>query len=76
MTEDRRRQERVGTSERLLEDAFAYADSLAGLEAGEAVARVLTVGDTRSTWSWQARGRTYQVHQSLDGTTSVEVTLV
>lgn len=75
MTEERRRQDRVRSSERLLEDAFAYANSLAGVALDADVERVLTVGEALSTWSWVVSGRTYQVHQHLDGRTSVEVTL-
>ena len=76
MTEERRRQERVRSSERLIEDAFAYANSLAGEPVDADVVRTLTVGEALSTWSWVVKGRTYQVHQHLDGRTSVEVTLV
>lgn len=75
MTDERRRRERVRSGERLLEDAFAYANALAGLAVDASVERTLTVGEAVSTWSWQANGRTYQVHQHVDGRTSVEVTL-
>ncbi len=76
MTEERRHWERVRTSEQRLQDAFAYANTLAGLPADADVERTLTIGEALSTWTWVTNGRTYQVHQHLDGRTSVEVTLV
>jgi hypothetical protein len=76
MSEERRRWDRLRTSEQLLQDAFAYANTLAGLPAEADAERALTVGEGQSTWTWVVNGRTYQVHQHLDGRTSVEITLV